>query len=99
MIVIRCDSSYQIGTGHIYRDLSLAQQLRVIGFTVIFCCKDLPGNISDKVKDLKFEVHILGVQTNQVEEIDWIKSQKPSWVVIDHYGIDTVYESEIKKIC
>ena len=49
-IAIRVDSSNKIGTGHIYRTLSLAEKLKEKKIKVIFICQKLPGNIVDLIK-------------------------------------------------
>ena len=47
-IIFRVDSSYKIGTGHIYRCLNLAKNLK--SEEVIFFCKNLKGNINSLIK-------------------------------------------------
>lgn len=58
-IVIRTDSSYQIGTGHLMRCLTLAENLTKRGAGVHFICRDLPGNCSFLAEQKKFSLHKL----------------------------------------
>ncbi len=48
-ILFRADSSSTIGTGHIMRDLVLAEQFEDAG--IVFATRDLPGNINHKIKE------------------------------------------------
>lgn len=50
----RVDASNVIGTGHVMRCLSLAQRLRDSGDTVIFVCRELPGNLCDEIEGRGF---------------------------------------------
>ena len=58
-VLIRTDSSAEIGTGHVMRCLTLAEALRGREAEVTLICRDLPGNISAAIKDLGFELHRL----------------------------------------
>ncbi len=57
-VVIRADSSKDIGSGHLMRCLTLAQRYRN-GGEVIFICRDLPGNMSNMVKLNEFKLFLL----------------------------------------
>ena len=83
-ILIRADSSYSIGTGHIMRDIVLAQQYH--DSKIIFAVIDLPGNINDTIQSLDFSIAIL--KTNNVSElIDIIEREGTDLLIIDHYDI------------
>lgn len=89
-LLIRADSSSQIGIGHIMRDLVLAR--RYPEDTVTFTCQNLPGNILERIP---YPVHLLA--TNEPQElIDLIRTEKIDMVVFDHYGIDAAYEKKVK---
>jgi UDP-2,4-diacetamido-2,4,6-trideoxy-beta-L-altropyranose hydrolase len=53
---IRTDSSVTIGTGHLFRCLTLADALRRDGGSVSFICRDLPGNLISRIEGLDFPV-------------------------------------------
>lgn len=89
-ILIRADSSSEIGMGHIMRDLVLAKSYS--GDSVSFACRDLIGNMIDRIP---YPVHIL--DSNDPEEVSkLISAQNIDMVIFDHYGIDAFYEQKIK---
>lgn len=55
-ILIRVDSSYLMGTGHIIRCLTLAELLRKRGKTVTFVSRILDGNIISLIEEKQFKV-------------------------------------------
>ena len=57
-IVFRVDSSYQIGSGHLIRCLSLAQQLKSTN-NISFICKNLDKNLSFLVKEKGFKLFLI----------------------------------------
>lgn len=89
-LLIRADSSSQIGLGHIMRDLVLAEQYP--NALITFACQDLPGNMIDMIP---YPVHILTSNTPE-ELIDLIRTLHINRVIFDHYGIDALYEKQIK---
>ena len=92
-ILFRADSSSTIGTGHIMRDLVLAEQFS--GDNIIFATQDLLGNINHKIEEKKYTIEIL--YSNNLEELDTlIKQLKIDMIVIDHYGIDYNFEKQLK---
>jgi len=57
--VIRTDSSTYIGTGHVFRCLTLADSLHAKGAGVSFVCRDLPGNICGLIEKRGYLVYRL----------------------------------------
>lgn len=57
--VIRVDSSFEIGTGHVMRCLTLAEELREHKFNVTFVKRNLEGNISSLIKEKGYELKLL----------------------------------------
>lgn len=89
-ILIRADSSSEIGLGHIMRDLVFAGQYP--DDTVAFACRNLEGNMIDRIP---YPVHILA--SDEPEEVSkLITGLNIDMVVFDHYGIDAAYEEKIK---
>ncbi len=58
-MVFRVDASYEIGTGHVMRCLTLAQELKESGVKVHFICRELDGNLNDLIEDRGFIVYRL----------------------------------------
>lgn len=55
-IIIRCDASLKIGSGHVIRCRTLARDLAKKGSEVIFVCRNQPG---DLINLLEKEFHVL----------------------------------------
>jgi UDP-2,4-diacetamido-2,4,6-trideoxy-beta-L-altropyranose hydrolase len=55
-ILIRVDSSFLMGTGHVARCVSLAELLRSRGEAVTFVCRILDGNITSLIEEKQFKV-------------------------------------------
>lgn len=55
-IVIRTDSSLKIGSGHLMRCLTLADELRQRGAEVTFVCREHPGNLISLVESKNYPV-------------------------------------------
>jgi len=93
-ILFRSDSSSNIGTGHIMRDLVLAKQFPHA--KILFATQDLNGNINHTIIEAGYE--IIDLQTNDKDELlEVLKSWRVDLLVIDHYKIDYKYESYIKE--
>ena len=58
-ILIRVDSSNLIGSGHLMRCLTMAEQQRNNGATVTFVCRNLEGNLSGLVQEKSFNLILL----------------------------------------
>lgn len=75
LVVIRVDSSFLSGTGHVVRCLTLAEALRLRGGEVQFVCREHPGNLVHLIKHKGFTVHILPAPASQLgpkdPEIDY----------------------------
>lgn len=57
--VFRADGGEKIGTGHIARDLALAEQFRQKGGQVEFVLRDIPGHPGAFIEKQKFPFHLL----------------------------------------
>jgi len=55
-IVFRVDASLQIGSGHVMRCLTLADELRQRGADVRFVCREHPGNLNDLIESKGYPV-------------------------------------------
>ena len=107
-IVFRTDSSVQIGTGHVMRCLTLADELRQHGATVSFICSELRGNSIDLIecrnyKNYRLPYSLQGGSDDRHVKLHWeidaeqtgaiLKREKEiDWLVVDHYGINERWE-------
>ena len=58
-VVIRADASVQIGTGHVMRCLTLADELHTRGAEAIFVCREFDGNLCGYIEEKGYIVHRL----------------------------------------
>lgn len=79
-IVIRTDSSVQIGSGHVMRCLTLAERLREMGADVLFVCRELVGNLNDFISDRGFKLCRLPAPAARNLVLDW--NRHASWLGI-----------------
>lgn len=111
-ILIRADSSIQIGTGHVMRCLALADGLRRHGATVSFACRELPGNICSLIEASGYAVHRLlvpgGGNAQGAGNLDWRDDAQQTasslaagkaatdWLIVDHYALDRKWETMMR---
>lgn len=102
-ILIRTDASIEIGSGHLMRCLTLADQLRSEGAAVAFICRDLPGGMFDLLctRDYQFAklpMAKAGKVQQQFDAEETIKAvaqlfpEGVDWLVVDHYEFDATWE-------
>ena len=68
LFIFRTDASFEIGTGHVMRCLTLARALREAGADSRFVCRSFPGNLIAFIEAQGFRVHALPQSTNSSEE-------------------------------
>ena len=66
-ILIRCDASLSIGSGHVMRCRTLARQLRLYGAEVLFLCRSQPG---DLIALLESEFRVLALPEQPLVSCD-----------------------------
>jgi UDP-2,4-diacetamido-2,4,6-trideoxy-beta-L-altropyranose hydrolase len=92
-ILIRANSSSYNGTGHIMRDLVLAQQY--LDDNIVFATQDLTGNINHKIIESGYKIELL--KSNNFEELnDLIKKLNIDMIIIDNYAIGYQFEKQLK---
>lgn len=102
--VFRCDSSTQIGSGHLMRCLSLAEQVRKAGHHAHFICAPHKGSLHKLVEDAHLPLRLLSddnlSQSQDADEVlGHLKQVNGSIImVVDHYNLDLEWEQEISKV-
>ncbi len=76
-IAIRVDASFQIGTGHFMRCLTLADTLKQRGAEIRFICRYLPDYLQDSLRKSGYEFKLLTSVSTEVVEGDLVHS---SWL-------------------
>ncbi|MDR6224327.1 UDP-2,4-diacetamido-2,4,6-trideoxy-beta-L-altropyranose hydrolase [Desmospora profundinema] len=107
-VLIRTDSSTEIGTGHTMRCLTLAESLQKMGASVGFICRDGPGNMNHLVEKRGFTVHRLPPIHFERKRLEWndsdaeeslaILKKQPAidWLIVDHYALDWRWEQSMR---
>lgn len=119
-VIIRCDASCSVGSGHVMRCRTLARELQRSGALVTFICRRQPG---DLIKLLEQEFAVLALPEQSLAPCDglvgrdlysaWLGCNQDedaaqclealaeagittaSWVVVDHYGLDDLWETQL----
>lgn len=92
-VLIRADSSSNIGTGHIMRCLVLAKEFK--DDNVVFATQDLEANINYKITENGYKLKSL--KSNNIDELDrLLKKLEINLLVIDSYDIDFEFEKQLK---
>jgi len=93
-VLIRCDASSTLGTGHVMRDLVLAR--RFASDSVAFATRPLEGNLDAHIEKNGYKVHSLC--TNGVAELSaLISAHAIDLLVIDHYELGFRFEKALKR--
>lgn len=79
-IIFRTDASLQIGTGHVMRCLTLADELKNKGAEVGFICRDLPGNLAGFIRSKAYEVYLLPVGDESLDKSNEDASNHVNWL-------------------
>ncbi len=101
-IVFRTDASINVGTGHVMRCLTLADELRQKGTDINFVCREEPGNLISYIENRGYKIHQLpgeiDIDTDRklTKEILSKYESTHDWLIIDHYDIDISYESPLR---
>nr|WP_240919729.1 hypothetical protein [Oceanimonas sp. MB9] len=88
-IAFRADASIQIGTGHVMRCLTLAEELRLQGHECLFICREHKGHLGDLIASKSFSLNLLpsGDEAEHAStELNWglpsLKSTSHSIVMV-----------------
>jgi UDP-2,4-diacetamido-2,4,6-trideoxy-beta-L-altropyranose hydrolase len=86
-----------MGIGHAMRCLALAELLRdQVDARILFACRELYGNVNKQIEALGYALILL--ESMQMKELSLhLKTEKPDWLIIDHYEIDKKQEKALKE--
>lgn len=104
-IAIRSDASSTMGSGHVMRCKTLADELRTRGAEILFICREHPGNLIDMLKKEGYRVAALpdgesagpSADEDADASLKILDNWKPDWMIVDHYGIAIEWERRIRK--
>lgn len=101
-VLIRTDASASIGIGHLIRCLNLAAALRDAGATVMFACAQVSAASEEMCR-------VRGFKPTPIAATDPAEDARSSaalaagrpfdWVVVDHYGLDAIWERAMRRAC
>ncbi|MFJ7663186.1 UDP-2,4-diacetamido-2,4,6-trideoxy-beta-L-altropyranose hydrolase [Lysinibacillus sp. NPDC097162] len=107
--IIRVDASFEIGTGHVMRCLTLAHRLKKGGQKVAFICRDAKGECITLIEQQGFVVYTLPPcdvslwnfvteywEEDANETIEVLKEYNVEKLIIDHYSIDIKWEQLVR---
>lgn len=77
------------------RCMALAHQLKALGFHIHFYCADLPGNLNDLIAANYFLETLL--EDTPLHFVDACRQRNIAAVVVDHYNIDRLWESVVRR--
>lgn len=108
LIAFRVDASTLIGNGHVFRCLTLADKLHILGWEVIFFCQNLEGNLFSMIEGRGYEVYSFPEQARsgslfqendlaQCLKIMAALKQPVHTLIVDHYNLDHVWHGSVKK--
>ena len=101
-VLIRADASVEIGTGHVVRCVTLAEELTQRHMEVAFACRPLPGNLLEWLQQKGFTV--LPLSSNGDNDTlaaiqTWTGAAPIDWLIVDHYGLDAQWEGKLRASC
>lgn len=111
-VLVRADASLSSGSGHVVRQLTLAEHLVARGATVTFACRETPGHRLDQIvaaghtvirlPDLAEERAAVRPwdEDAQLEDARTVLYDRAAWdvVIVDHYHLDHSWETLIRPV-
>jgi UDP-2,4-diacetamido-2,4,6-trideoxy-beta-L-altropyranose hydrolase len=91
--VFRLDAGSPMGNGHLMRSMVLALELLVRGHQVVLLAKQMPPSLQALLQTHGIELRLIAHSSDGLGELASIHQEHPiDWLVIDHYGIDVLWE-------
>jgi UDP-2,4-diacetamido-2,4,6-trideoxy-beta-L-altropyranose hydrolase len=98
-LLLRCDASVAIGTGHVMRCVALAQAWQDAGGQAIFTMAATTPTVSERLRNEGFDVvqAVARAESDGAEEIAKLADKiGSSWVVVDGYEFGAAYQARLK---
>lgn len=100
-LIFRCDSSPEMGTGHVMRCLTMAEVWRNdFGGTATFCCAQLSGSLEDRINSSGHSIVWLGTDHDFVDSgaglLEASMQHNAAAILIDGYHFDRSYREPLK---
>jgi UDP-2,4-diacetamido-2,4,6-trideoxy-beta-L-altropyranose hydrolase len=89
--VFRLDANARIGTGHLMRCLTIANELDQNLCSCHFICSELIQPLRSLITDKGYKYYL---EDSENGVLAILKNINPEYLVIDHYGLDTKFESK-----
>ena len=98
-ILLRADASAKTGAGHMGRCIALAQELEARGNLVEFATRTDDRLGTSMLTRAEIPFHILDCNDDWRSDAKATReaAQASDWVVVDHYGLDDRWETQIRK--
>jgi UDP-2,4-diacetamido-2,4,6-trideoxy-beta-L-altropyranose hydrolase len=104
LAVFRVDASVEVGTGHLARCRTLAEELRGRGWQVLLACRELPPGLADLVRRDGFDLRRIDSaaaewEGDAAETIGHLAGRDAvDWLVVDHYALDARWEERLRPL-
>lgn len=100
-VAFRADAGAVLGSGHVMRCLTLADALRLRGAECRFICRRQPGHLGDLIARRGYALDWLPENCTVAEDARLsreILADGVDWLVVDHYGLDAVWERALADV-
>ncbi len=98
-VLFRADASVEMGTGHVVRCLTLANQWVQQGAHVTFACRRLPGDMTRWIEEQGFGLLVWEDENPAAVPAsvsEYLQQNAPEFLVVDHYQLDAQWERSLR---
>ena len=91
--VFRLDANARIGTGHLMRCMTIANELDQKFYRCYFICRGLIQPLQALIAGKGYKFYI---EDNEKNILEILENLKPDYLIIDHYGLDSKFEKKAR---